>query len=516
MSNIPDILHRVEIIPDYCLEMADKRIFKTPNSRILHDIKLNRTNLIEEVEVGEFEMKDDSVTCTGEKVHVGNHVYTDVVRVAQYHVLVKPVEFLVKGTVVEVEEDHLLLSCNVNNRGCQTGEGTYSWEVPPTDCPLEFVQEVRLSKDDNLYLDHHNKLVFNVTGKTKIPNCPDEYLATTIKDIVLTGSDSETHYQALLPEDIKTELQFSVRLTYLHLQVEKQLNGVNRQLRSLMCTSKLQKYSDKPIQIQDNNFGLHNGDLFLTFNCVKRTADIASLETCHHDIPILRNGNVSFVDPVNRVFIPFSAVQSCRHRFPLTIKSNEGWVELSPQIKIRANPLSVSPVLTDPENQSDLDDYTYGGLYTTDEINSWRDLIAFPTYHQATLKTVTLGTCLQDETCSAYSNAVTHDKYDLSRLIPIVQEVEHWTTELHKWIISIGAYTSFLVLMIIGFRVITDVIIILVTATTGGASATIAILIQMYGSSIQSYRKVMKKRRKFKAQQRVEGQFEPVAQVDPI
>ena len=55
-----------------------------------------------------------------------------------------------------------------------------------------------------------------------------------------------------------------------------------------------------------------------------------------------------------------------------------------------------------------------GGLYTEEEVSAWESLLAFPTYHAALLRSLSLGACISQEICGKVEG---QPEYDLRNMM---------------------------------------------------------------------------------------------------
>ena len=66
------------------------------------------------------------------------------------------------------------------------------------------------------------------------------------------------------------------------------------------------------------------------------------------------------------------------------------------------------------EDHHDHQTFTQGGLYTEAELAAWDDLITFPMYKRTLLTEISLGSCINENKCSAGTDT---NQYDFSNLI---------------------------------------------------------------------------------------------------
>merc|ERR1719369_873336 len=142
-------------------------------------------------------------------------------------------------------------------------------------------------------------------------------------------------------------------------------------------------------------------------------------------------------------------------------------------------------------------DLARGGLYTHEEVSAWEDLLAFPTYHTALLRSLSLGTCISKQLCTQVAD---QPGYDLNN---IMDEQLSWRNpweklqrELEKW----GGRCSIMMLAYLIIRTLVDIILVALTAIREGPAAVLALIVELYASSTVTYQRI--RRRHQRARQR--------------
>ncbi|MCP3665633.1 MAG: hypothetical protein GY696_24565, partial [Gammaproteobacteria bacterium] len=112
----------------------------------------------------------------------------------------------------------------------------------------------------------------------------------------------------------------------------------------------------------------------------------------------------------------------CSAHFPMTIKANEAWIEVTPLLKVRAAPLELDSEVS----KMNFTNYSHGGLYTSSELAEWMHTLTFPKYEKATLKLLAYGFCSSSGNCRpAEEDGI--QEYSLSQLLPELEaEMDLW------------------------------------------------------------------------------------------
>ena len=133
------------------------------------------------------------------------------------------------------------------------------------------------------------------------------------------------------------------------------------------------------------------------------------------------------------------------------------------------------PVLDDDFEH---DDVSQGGIYTQAELDSWKEHVEFGDLHQAITKTLTMGVCAGQGTCSAAQSAPVYNLQNLLASTDAVTSLNPFK-RLSDWIEKSGVYVALLVLIIEGVKAIiflTSIITTLVQEGVDGFKAIIYIL----------------------------------------
>ena len=123
---IPTIELVEPITPHQCESMIMTSRY-TSLEGTTHVVLLGEETVFSVSELGVIHVDDNKITCEGETLKINDHIVKDVLKMAQYRVILDREEYLVEGKQVEAMTDHVRLpkGCTLEVRGCVTNEQTY-------------------------------------------------------------------------------------------------------------------------------------------------------------------------------------------------------------------------------------------------------------------------------------------------------------------------------------------------------------------------------------------------------
>ena len=141
---------------------------------------------------------------------------------------------------------------------------------------------------------------------------------------------------------------------------------------------------------------------------------------------------------------------------------------------------------------------TVSGPYTQAEQREWEQILEYPAYHQALLKSVTIGSCLETDSCAeGVSDSIS--RYDLTGLVKAYEEMNIFS-RIDAAIRKYGNYLAALVLVIMVVRMMVHLTVMVMAYLQGGPAMAFAIILTTCCGASETLQK-MKRRR-----QRVEEQ----------
>ena len=493
LSAAPVIDSREEVSVGMCNAMAITSKFRPTAATESYTVKAGRENIISFAEVGSLLEENDSVSCVGETTHINNKIHTNVVRLVTYKIIIMPVTYLVNDQKMEVVSEHIGLPCSYSEQGCVTGLGTFTWRLTKPDCPLENIRSFQPVKVLDTYLyDHDNKLLVNTTGRTKIPGCSDiELITTSYPDVFLAQQSHTAGLPALRPADLDIAVDYSMRDDYLMYEMELMVGKTTNHLEREVCRRETLKNRGEPFRLGDD-YAMIKGELLYQFKCAQKEAKIKEDQVCYKDVP-LEVQPPSFVDPLTKLLKQHSVVIPCSKRFPLTVRTTTGWVTIRPHVSSTTPPAEGKPEMPTTIKHEDLHN---GGLYTQSEKKAWEMLISFPHYHEALLKSISWGSCVQTGLChQEQMETIGVTNYDINRLIPSLEPLNPFEA-IRKWVRTNGDYLALICIAGFLLKLLVDIVILMVTLYNEGPAAVTAMLVLMLCSTRNNYRKIRRRNRR--------------------
>ena len=491
LSTTPAIEHTELVTTEWCKEMINHRRFKTENTLQSFPLEMDQVNVIPVVEVGELTEVNDKVICKGENAHIGNLMHTNVVVLKEYKILIRKEKYMSDGKIIESQSNRIGLPCPVTDRSCSTGDGTFLWDLPENSCGLQLIRKFKpISVMKSYLLDHDLKILVNTTGITRLEGCDVELVKTNYQDLFLVSLDQHMKLAELEPGELDIALEGKVARDYMTYREEVREVESDKDTQELVCQQS-HVGPGTTIRIKDNLFGMTRGDLYLVYTCLTKTANILETDNCYDVIP-LDTQPIMFVEPSNRILVKHASPVVCNKYFPLTILSDQGWIELNPHFLKVKPPLQGEPSRREIINHEDL---SKNGLYTDQEIEAWERLLEFPVYHEAKLKELSWGVCLSTGVCQ---NAEGVQQYDFQKLMK--DEATSWNpissfmTKIHEY----GDILALIVILWLLFKLIIDLTMIAMTLLKEGPGAAAALIMNIYLSTQIQYKKIQKRNKKLR------------------
>jgi hypothetical protein len=469
----PEIEINLPITTAQCFDMVTTKTFHTPDG-LQRPVEIGAETILSIEEKGTINVADDSVSCTGESLRVNNFVIKDVLRIAQYRVIIRDESFLVDpNDQVETASDHLRLplnTCDVYTHGCKLPDVTYVWQAPQHRCPLEAVRTVSLTQEgDFLRNDEHNILLKPGEFVPSPPGCPRAKIKTTeYQNIFLTKPNEDW---PAMTNDLDFDSYVRERDDFVMYRCEQLISKTSSDNKAKLCDLSLQQPG--PIRLKDGNvFYRRNGDAIERFECPLKIGQLATpLDTCYEDIPLA--DNAGFVKPSSRVFTTHSAPVPCNEHHGLKIRTEENvWVELNP------NPRQISTPSALPfeEHAFQHEDLSSGGLYTDLELKAWKAHLELGDVHDALVKTITYGHCANTGACAPSPGIPQSNLKFLSADAMMLANTWNFASKIDDFIRTTGGYISAVVIIIEAIKCLNFMTAVALTTAKDGVEGVKALI----------------------------------------
>ena len=495
LARTPRILHRETVSPQWCSQLVSRRKFKPDNTADSIPIELGRTNVMTVTVAGSVQEMADKVICHGEDVHYQNSLHSNTVLLREYHLLIRTETFSSDGKRMEAMNSHETLPCSSSDRQCITGDKTFIWNPATEGCSLQTVKVINAQETRTSYLvDEDQSVIFNKTANTKIPGCDVELIKTQFEDVMLTPGRQDQRFKRISREEVRPDIEIRMAEEFNQYRREELRAEMLEARAKLACQDVEMSQGQTPVRLSGNQYAMSSGDIIYVFTCNTQLMEIKEVEKCYQDIPLVAKDRW-FADMNTRLIKKHSAEVPCSQHFPPTIRTTDGFVELSDHQKRVKDPPEFHQ---EEEDRTKHRDRSNSGFYTEKELMQWERMISLPTYQKALLSELSWGTCVNQEECGANAEV---QQYDLTRLMPeVIKEMNIWN-KIKKTIHEYGDELAFLVIVMVIIKLLTDIVLISLALLREGPGAALALIINLYISNSVKYRKIRDRNRKMKKQE---------------
>ena len=487
MASVPTIEHN-EDIPAASCAYAARELKYVDESGTEFSLSMNAVNNIQNMPLGSI-TDDGNVYCEGQAGKIGPNIVDSLMIMQSIKYTLQEEEYLIKGDTIEIRSTQSVLPCSASSGSCETSSGTYTWEQP-NSCALARIRMFEGIQRSTWWIDQSGGLIINETGRA-----PDQlgcqntrgFRATNYPGIFLGSMGT---YSDLPSVDVDPFIETRSKIDYSNYLGEQRTSKLKATLATSVCENLRQ------IQFADDTlFKVYEGDNDLVYaratgesvhvvTCNREVAPIVASDHCANKIRVRSSLGMRWVDPITRLMSEHATTVPCNNRFPFAVETLQGWVGIYPQIRPLATPAKF-PTTNEPFKHQQAGT---GGIYTSEEMEAWSDLISFPTYRRELTNQLAAGTCDSAQgTCSGETGAT--NMFDLSRIRPKIADIHPW-----KYINSVlkeySTYISLIVILGWTLQVIVYLVTIIYTYITGGMAGMIAVTNQLLCFSWTTQRKV--------------------------
>ena len=487
IASIPQIEVTEGLSPNACNDMINS--LKIRRHGQSYKLSMNGETIIRMVDAGMIKDEDNSVSCKGITQSIDGEVIDNILIISQTKVILKEESLTISGNEVEVLGDHLTLSCKPTSGGCRTMEKTFVWSQQISECPLRKVRDIQVKEEGDYWIDENANVVLKKMNQVAAPaGCPSLLLfATEYEDVFVTSSEDDTFEP--LGENMLLPIWVACRDDFIVYEMEKKLKRLRRKFSQLICdySHRGSRGEGEIVKLDDtNSFGLQSGETTYIFACEQREDKIREETHCFQDIPI-GDDETMFVTPNDRVLTRNSKRIPCNAHFPVTVRSEQTWLELRPQPTPIADPGRMP--LEDHLGGKHLD-MSAGGLYTQSEITSWEHHIEFGQYHKSILHQISNG---------VWNGASSSEPgYSLSNLLmpgPLT-----WFEETKEQIEKHTAMLCVIVLLIEACKFLTTLVMLAMALIREGISGLLAVIAMLMCPAQQTLAKIRRRAKRNRAE----------------
>ena len=484
--NIPQIEINEEISGADCYSAAKRGLYRDHTGRN-RDVELGM-NVWTINDLGTLMEDNGAISCQGEDARIGDDIVHQVVRLSQYKLEVRREKFIVQGDTIEavLTQTKLPDNCQPDEKICVTDEMTFIFNSKK-QCNLVKVQMIQLEKENDLLVDHSNKLIFKKgTSQPFSPDCGvGSYYTTEYSKLYLTNQ-TDNEFEPVTELDL--DLYINSRSDYVVYKAEKLLQSLTAQLEGEVCNARMTETTredDKIFKLKTGEFAMTRGDVLTLFSCPARVETIKETDVCYTKIPLVTG---KFVDPTTRLLSNTAAEVDCNAKFPLVVKAVEGWISVGPGVTVRHSPASGS-VLPGADHLHE--DMAGGGLYSAEELENWEDHISWGDYKDSTNLQLIAGICAAGDVCPS-PHPRKQPTYDLGQLVQRMEKVDK-LNDIKNFVKTWGGAAAFVVLIKWSAEMIVGSIVLFLTYSSMGFSTARTLFTTMMCGSFTQHRKLRKK-----------------------
>ena len=441
----PEIELNLPMSQTNCMDMIATKAFVTPQG-LRRPVTIGAENILNIEELGTINVGDNTISCSGESLRVDDFIIQDILRIAQYKVVIQEETFLVDADDrVEAAANHLRLplACNVWAHGCKLHDLTYVWQAPQHRCPMEAVRTVSMTQEgDFLHSSEFNILLKPGEVLAAPEGCPKAKIKTTQYDNIFLSKPNDNW--PAMTNDLDFNDYVRERDDYILYECERKISRVYDKNREAICAMTMQKQGTIRLDGNSNVFYRRNGDTVERFECALKTGQIASSsDTCYQDIPLA--DNAGFVKPETRLYTTHSAPMPCNSHYGLKIRTEEDvWVELNPNPRQITTPAAL-PVKAQTFQHEDL---SRGGLYTDLELDAWKKHLELGDIHDAVIKTITFGHCANTGDCATSPGIPQSNLKFISAEAMMIHATWNFASRIDDFIRTTSGYLSAMVILL--------------------------------------------------------------------
>ena len=102
-------------------------------------VKLNQETVFHITEKGVLHTSANSISCEGQEMKIDGEIVENMLRFAQYRVILQEETYILKDNHMEALNDHVILpiECTSSLGGCQVHDKTYVWKTIGHRCLLD-------------------------------------------------------------------------------------------------------------------------------------------------------------------------------------------------------------------------------------------------------------------------------------------------------------------------------------------------------------------------------------------
>ena len=474
-----DILYPDLFSSTACQDTIDRRSYEREDGTLV-PIRVDEKIYYKYIEHGSLTLSENNVECKGSAVQINGETHGSVVTLVSTEVVLETVTLEIDQDVIVDLDLHLQLNSEcAKSTVCTDGNYAYVIEHTTINCPFYAIQQIEMraltittptGKKEALVNDEH-KLFFTL-GEEELAEsgCKSLYLfkvtPTTLVDIkILRGHQAFASLSSLIsqmsPSIVNIDLELRCTVEYLTFSFEEKLRNQMKNIGQNLCdmskhtlpTSEISPFhKDRLLRIR--------GELISELTCTAVDAEVRVGETrgsqCTansipgwlHNSPIYIEANTRLIlEPKDVYYTP------CTSRYPpvFVLKDNT-LVHANPTIET----VSITITHLDEEflhigESLELvhENQATNLLYTTEEIDSFNELIHFQRTKERVISNMVQQYCQDNTECGSSFTTGGNRVFNLDSLKPGFGLAIPWINNLKDELKELGSYCSIVIILYI-------------------------------------------------------------------
>ena len=290
----------VVISAQSCSEMANSKIFITPQGRKSESIVVPGRTYVMEFEIGFQTASNSEIKCQGQDILLDGSIQKGIVQHVEYVIQVESELFDLSNNHITARSSAEKLACNSRGPvlGCVGALHTYAWSPPKSSCQYRVVREVEGLIAATYFAADEAQLYYDLKRPQTLPfSCGEpKVFVTNVQDIVLMRTDDnpETKLLQINPLDVSYSGEIRSLSLFLRYKLDIVEGNKNSLGAQIICeTSTKEPREAPPHKIGNGLYLFRRRDIAFQYLCKPKTVELRETTLCYTDAPIHSVGSVS-------------------------------------------------------------------------------------------------------------------------------------------------------------------------------------------------------------------------------
>ena len=258
----------VVISAQSCSEMANSKIFITPQGRKSESIVVPGRTYVMEFEVGFQTVSNSKIKCQGQDILLDGSIQKGIVQHVEFMIQVEHELFDLSNNHITARSSAEKLACNPRGPalGCVGALHTYAWSPPKSSCQYRIVREVEGLIAATYFAADEAQLYYDLKTPQTLPfSCgAPKVFATNVQDIVVMRTDDNPEVKLLQinPLDVSYAVEIQSLSLFLRYKLEIVEGSKNSLGVQIICeTSTKEPGEAPPHRIGNGLYLFRRGDI---------------------------------------------------------------------------------------------------------------------------------------------------------------------------------------------------------------------------------------------------------------